>query len=129
MDTSTLKFVNDKPPVRVDRKIARRTKLADGAMLQSGLAKDEASGTKITTKRWYWKEADGSYRASLKFGRTVLELAKEKFSVRCDTLDEVSKAFEKLAEMVAASQFDEQLDRIALATRKQFNKGQKATSD
>jgi len=59
----------------------------------------------------------------LKFGRTVIELAKGKFSVRCDNLDEVSKTFETLAEMVVASRFDEQLDHIALATRKQFNKG------
>lgn len=123
MDISTLKLATDKPPHRVDRRVARRLRLSEQANFQSRLAKEEASGAKITTKRWYWKEADGSYRASLKFGRIVLELAKGKFSVRCDSLEEVSEIFEKLSEMVVAAQFDEQLDRIAVATRQQFKKG------
>jgi len=60
MEVNTLKFVDDKPPVTVDRRVGRRMKLANGAMLQSQFASEEASGMKITTKRWYWKELDGS---------------------------------------------------------------------
>lgn len=122
MNINTLNLANDKPPVKLDRKIARRMKLVDGATVQSQFAKEEASGTKITTRKWYWKEPDETYRASLKLGRVVLELAKGKFSVRCNSLEEVSEVYAKLAMMVTSGDFDEQLDGFAAATRKQFNK-------
>lgn len=124
MDIKALKLVDDKPPIRMDRKASRRLRLSTGAMLQSVIAQEEASGSKTTGRKWYWKEADGSYRASLKFGRSVLELDKGKFSIRCEDLSEVSETFEKLASMVVAEQFDEQLDRLAIAARKQFARKQ-----
>ena len=128
MDINTLKLVDDKPPHNTDRKIARRLRLAAGAASQAKLSKEEAAGSKTKAHKWYWRETDGSYRASLKFGWRILELAKGKCSVRCENLDEVSTVFDKLASMATAAQFDEQLERIAVATRKQFAKRRPGTA-
>lgn len=122
MNIGNLKLSNDKPHHTIDRNANRRLRLSTSSLAQAKLAEQEAEGSTVKGRKWYWLEADGTYRASLKFGRQVLELEKGKFSVHCTNLNEVADAFLKLAEIVKSGHFDQQLDRCAQAIRKQFSK-------
>ena len=141
----TLKFVTVTKPAKLPTVVQRRNKLSDKLWEQIQLAKSQIDGTTFAVKKfrtvkdketglrksvevnkrlreWWFKNDAGKVCVSIKYGSQLIELAKGKHSVECDTAQGLIKALETIKSAVELGELDTQIATASMTLRKGFNK-------
>lgn len=145
MKLSTLKLTNVKRPQRVSDEQQRRTKLVRRLQEQRELARACAAGQRFApektrwvrddttgertqvvvgkrVKQWWFDAEDGRLALSIRYGSTVLELARGKFSIDVADITQMEDTIDVVSAAVAAGELDAQIASAAQSLRKGFKK-------
>lgn len=77
------------------------------------------------TKRWFWKEPDGSVCLKLFYGASVVSLG-DNSTIEIDTLDKLPGMIDTIVEAVSAGELDEPLKTASDERRSKFRRVKKA---
>ena len=140
-----LKLSTVKKPTHIPTVVFRRNKLSNKLWEQIQLAKSQIDGTSFAVKKfrtvkdketglrksvevnkrlreWWFKNEQGKVCVSIKYGSQLIELAKGKHSVECDTAQGLIKALEQIKSAVEQGEFDTQIETASMTLRKGFTK-------
>lgn len=138
-----LKLVADTKPKQLPAIQQRRNKLAHRLWEQIQLAKSQIEGTEFVVKKyrsfvdretgmkkqlevpkrirpWWFISANGKVCISIKYGTSVLELAKGKPSVEVDSPQDLVKALETIKIAVESAELDSQIETASTNLRAGF---------
>ena len=141
----SLKLTTAKKPTHIPAIIFRRNKLSSKLWEQIQLAKSQIDGAPFVVKKlrsikdaetgfrksvevnkrireWWFKNDAGKVCVSVRYGSKVIELAKGKHSVECDTAQGLIKALEQIKSAVEQGEFDTQIETASMTLRKGFTK-------
>ena len=141
----SLKLTTAKKPTHITAIVFRRNKLSSKLWEQIQLAKSQIDGTAfVVTKyksvkdketglrrqveipkrirEWWFKNEQGKVCVSVKYGTKIIELAKGKHSVECDTAQGLIKALELVKQAVEAGELDAQIETASGALKAGFRK-------
>ena len=141
----SLKLTTAKKPTHIPAIVFRRNKLSSKLWEQIQLAKSQIEGTPfVVTKfksvkdketglrrqveipkrirEWWFRNDAGKVCVSVKYGTKVIELAKGKHSVECDTAQGLIKALETIKSAVEQGELDTQIATASVTLRKGFTK-------
>jgi hypothetical protein len=116
-----LKFVTAKRPENVNTAVQRRQRLVCRLDQQISLIKFAADGM-LPRAVWLWMDDAGSYLLPIKYGRHPIELKKDMFASRCETVKQASEALVAIKAMVLKGDFDSQLGKASKEIRERFFK-------
>ena len=139
----SLKLTTAKKPTHIPAVVFRRNKLSSKLWEQIQLAKSQIEGTPfVVTKfksikdretglrrqveipkrirEWWFKNEQGKVCVSIKYGSQLIELAKGKHSVECDTAQGLIKALETIKTAVELGELDTQIATASVNLRKGF---------
>ena len=140
-----LKLSAAKKPAHIPAIVFRRNKLSTQLWQQIQLAKSQIDGTTFAVKKfrtvkdketgvrksvevnkrlreWWFKNEQGKVCVAIKYGSQLIELAKGKHSVECDTAQGLIKALEQIKSAVEQGEFDTQIETASMTLRKGFTK-------
>jgi hypothetical protein len=140
-----LKLSTAKKPTHIPQVVFRRNKLSNKLWEQIQLAKSQIDGTSFAVKKfrtvkdketglrksvevnkrlreWWFRNEQGKVCVSIKYGSQLIELAKGKHSVECDTAQSLIKALEQIKSAVELGELDTQIATASMTLRKGFNK-------
>ena len=140
-----LKLSTAKKPAHIPAVVFRLNKLSNKLWEQIQLAKSQIDGTTFAVKKfrtvkdketglrksvevnkrlreWWFKNEQGKVCVSIKYGSQLIELAKGKHSVECDTAQGLIKALEQIKTAVEQGELDTQIATASVTLRKGFNK-------
>ena len=118
---------------RLDEQLEMAQALADGEAYlptktrnvvdsETGLRKQVAVPKRV--KPWWFDADNGRLALTVRYGSTVLELAKGKYSVDVGDITQVADTIAIVADAVAAGELDTQIATAASTLRKGFKKAQ-----
>ena len=139
----TLKLVTDTKPKQLSAIQHRRNKLIHRLWEQIELAKSQIEGTQFTVKKyrsivdhetglkkqvevpkrireWWFKNETGKVCLSIKYGTSVLELAKGKPSIEVASPQDLVKVLETIKQAVAVGELDQQIEQASQHLRAGF---------
>lgn len=117
----SLKLVSVKKPDNQNPVVNRRERLIKSINKQLDLINHYRCGDKVRGI-WWWVDESGTFFLPIKYGKTVLELNKGKFSIECSTIDEIENNFETVKTLVRRGSFDEILKTTSETLRLKFIK-------
>ncbi|CAN1487647.1 hypothetical protein MCETALH18_00116 [Methylophilaceae bacterium] len=140
---NNLKLTAEKKPQHIAPVQQRRNKLSHRLWEQIQLAKSQVDGTEFVIKKyrsfkdqetglrkqievpkrirpWWFVSANGKVCISIKYGTSVLELAKGKPSVEVDSPQDLIKALEAIKGAVEAGELDGQIEIASTNLRTGF---------
>jgi hypothetical protein len=140
---NNLKLTAEKKPQHIAPVQQRRNKLSHRLWEQIQLAKSQVDGTEFVVKKyrsfkdqetglrkqievpkrirpWWFVSANGKVCISIKYGTSVLELAKGKPSVEIDSPQDLIKALETIKQAVEAGELDGQIEIASTNLRAGF---------
>jgi hypothetical protein len=140
---NNLKLTAEKKPQHIAPVQQRRNKLSHRLWEQVQLAKSQVDGTEFVVKKyrsfkdqetglrkqievpkrirpWWFVSANGKVCISIKYGTSVLELAKGKPSVEVDSPQDLIKALEAIKGAVEAGELDGQIEIASTNLRAGF---------
>lgn len=139
----TLKLTAETKPQHISPVQQRRNKLSHRLWEQIQLAKSQIEGTEFLVKKyrsfkdqetglrkqleipkrirpWWFISANGKVCISIKYGTSVLELAKGKPSVEVDSPKDLIKALETIKVAVESGELDSQIETASTNLRAGF---------
>lgn len=140
---SNLKLTTEKKPQQLAPVQQRRNKLSHRLWEQIQLAKSQIDGTEFVVKKyrsfkdqetginkqievpkrirpWWFIAANGKVCISIKYGTSILELAKGKPSVEVDNQQDLVKALETIKLAVESGELDGQIETASTNLRAGF---------
>ncbi len=140
---NNLKLTAEKKPQHIAPVQQRRNKLSHRLWEQIQLAKSQVDGTEFVVKKyrsfkdqetglrkqievpkrirpWWFVSANGKVCISIKYGTSVLELAKGKPSIEVDSPQDLIKALEAIKGAVEAGELDGQIEIASTNLRAGF---------
>jgi hypothetical protein len=108
-------------PKTINPVVHRRSRLIKSIRRQQALVESYKQGEK-TKRTWFWMSEDGKIFLQLKYGKVPLELAKGKFAIQCNTLDDVISSLTVAEGLVNKGEFDTLLTTISKDIRTRFAK-------
>ena len=140
---NNLKLTAESKPQHIAPFQQRRNKLSHRLWEQIQLAKSQVDGTEFVVKKyrsfkdqetglrkqievpkrirpWWFVSANGKVCISIKYGTSVLELAKGKPSVEIDSPQDLIKALETIKQAVEAGELDGQIEIASTNLRAGF---------
>lgn len=138
-----LKLVAERKPQHVPAVQHRRNKLSHRLWEQIQLAKSQSEGTEFVVKKyrsfkdqetglkkqievpkrirpWWFVAANGKVCVSIKYGTSVLELAKGKPSVEVESVAALIKALETIKQAVESGELDGEIEQASTYLRAGF---------
>ena len=117
----SLKLVSVTKPNQQNPVVHRRERLITSINKQLDLIDRYRCGEKVRGL-WWWIDESGTVFLPIKYGKTVLELSKGKFSIECSSIEEVEDNLEKVKDMSRRGLFDEILKTTSETLRLKFKK-------
>ena len=117
----SLKLVPMTKPEQTNPIIQRREKLLSSINRQIESIKRYKQGEKVRGL-WFWIDDTGTMFLPIKYGKTVLELDKGKFSIECSTIDEVEDSLDTVKSLTRKGSFDDILKTTSGILRSNFLK-------
>ena len=118
---SSLKLVSVKKPNERNPVVIRRERLLRHLNSQIELTKRFKAGEK-TDNVWFWSDEEGNIFLPIKYGKTVLELSKGKFSISCSSYDDVEDNLETVKSLVLRGCLDGTLAEVSQTIRSKFKR-------
>ena len=69
---------------------------------------------------WFWLDNGGDYFLSINYGKSPIELAKGKFSIVCENIEEVKSSLLKVKSSIQKGDFDSVLAKRSKQIRANF---------
>ncbi len=98
--------------------IDKQLSICESLISDNEFARDHHSGRKIPS--WFWLDDSGQYYLSINYGKQPLELSKGKFSIICDSIENVQSSLNVVRESVQKGGFDKQLEKRSKVIRSNF---------
>jgi hypothetical protein len=140
-----LKLSTAKKPAHIPQVVFRRNKLSNKLWEQIQLAKSQIDGTPFVVKKfrtvkdketglrksvevpkrireWWFKNEQGKVCVVIKYGSQLIELAKGKHSVECDSAQGLIRALEQIKSAVEVGELDTQIEVASGVLRKGFKR-------
>ncbi len=98
--------------------IDKQLSICESLISDNEFARDHHTGRKIPS--WFWLDDSGQYYLSINYGKQPLELSKGKFSIICDSIENVQSSLNLVRESVQMGDFDKQLEKRSKVIRSNF---------
>ena len=98
--------------------IDKQLSICESLISDNEFARDHHTGRKIPS--WFWLDDSGQYYLSINYGKQPLELSKGKFSIICDSVENVQSSLNVVRESVQKGDFDKQLEKRSKVIRSNF---------
>lgn len=98
--------------------IDKQLLICDHLISDNEFARDHQTGRKIPC--WFWLDDSGKYYLSVNYGKQPIELAKGKFSVICDSIEDVKSSLLTVRDSIQRGDFDKQLEKRSKVIRSNF---------
>ncbi len=98
--------------------IDKQLSICESLISDNEFARDHHTGRKIPS--WFWLDDSGQYYLSINYGKQPLELSKGKFSIICDSIENVQSSLNVVRESVQKGDFDKQLEKRSKVIRSNF---------
>lgn len=98
--------------------IDKQLSITNSLISSNDFARDYQTGRKIPC--WFWMDDSGKYYLSINYGKQPLELSKGKFSIVCESIEDVQKSLEVVKMSVQKGDFDPQLEKRSKVIRSNF---------
>ena len=108
-------------PKEINPVVQRRNRLIKSIRRQKSLV-DAFKAGESTKRTWFWMSEDGKIFLQIKYGKTAIELAKGKFAIQCNSLDDVISNISIVETLVTKGEFDNILSNISKEIRSKFGK-------
>ena len=123
LNLAPVKKVTGRNPVTFRREslikgIDKQISITNLLITSNQIARDHQTGRKYPC--WFWMNDSGKYYLSINYGKKPLELSKGKFSVICDSIQDVHKSLEVVRMAVLRGDFDSQLEKRSKIIRSNF---------
>jgi len=110
-------------PKSVNPVTQRRNRLLKAIRKQQVALERHKLGEK-THRVWFWSNEDGKIYLQIKYGKVVLELAKGKYAIQCNGLEDVAKNLAIVESLIHKGELDSVLTQISRDIRSRFVKPQ-----
>ena len=108
-----------KKPNKMNPILFRRNKLINSINKQIQNINDLQRGLKVRNL-WFFNDEDNNFYLIIKYGKSELELSKNKYSIMCKNIDEVLDSLVKVKELVSNGHFDLTLTDVSKNIRQNF---------
>jgi hypothetical protein len=108
-------------PKAINPVTQRRNRLLKAIRKQQAALEQYKLGEK-TDRVWFWSSEEGKLYLHIKYGKVVLELAKGKFAIQCNTLDDVARNLGLVENLINKGEFDQVLTQVSRDIRARFGK-------
>jgi len=98
--------------------IDKQLSVCESLISDNEFARDHHTGRKIPS--WFWLDDSGQYYLSIYYGKQPMELSKGKFSIVCDSIENVQSSLSIVRESVQMGDFDKQLEKRSKVIRSNF---------
>ena len=98
--------------------IDKQLSICESLISDNEFARDHHTGRKIPS--WFWLDDSGQYYLSINYGKQPMELSKGKFSIVCDSIENVQSSLSIVRESVQLGDFDKQLEKRSKVIRSNF---------
>ena len=98
--------------------IDKQLSICESLISDNEFARDHHTGRKIPS--WFWLDDSGQYYLSINYGKQPMELSKGKFSIVCDSIENVQSSLFIVRESVQMGDFDKQLEKRSKVIRSNF---------
>ncbi len=98
--------------------IDKQLSICESLISDNEFARDHHTGRKIPS--WFWLDDSGQYYLSINYGKQPMELSKGKFSIVCDSIENVQSSLSIVRESVQMGDFDKQLEKRSKVIRSNF---------
>ena len=92
--------------------IDKQLSVCESLISDNEFARDHHTGRKIPS--WFWLDDSGQYYLSINYGKQPMELSKGKFSIVCDSIENVQSSLFIVRESVQMGDFDKQLEKRSI---------------
>lgn len=90
------------------------------SLMNDGEEYRDFNGRKVIS--WFWMNEEGKYFLSINYGKKPLELSKGKFSVICESLEEVKDSLNIIKDSILNGDLDKELLKRSKLIRSNFKK-------
>ena len=84
------------------------------------VVRDKQTGRKMVC--WFWLDNGGDYFLSINYGKSAIELSKGKFSVICNSIEEVRDSLNIIKDSILNGDLDKELAKRSKLIRSNFKK-------
>ena len=98
--------------------IDKQLMICDSLLQGNEVVRDHQTGRKLP--QWFWLDDSGSYFLSINYGKSPIELAKGKFSIVCESVEEVKSSLETVKSSILKGDFDKVLEKRSKQIRSNF---------
>ena len=98
--------------------IDKQIMICDSLLEGNEVVRDHQTGRKLP--QWFWLDDSGSYFLSINYGKSPIELAKGKFSIVCESVEEVKSSLETVKSSILKGDFDKVLEKRSKQIRSNF---------
>ena len=98
--------------------IDKQIMICDSLLQGNEVVRDHQTGRKLP--QWFWLDDSGSYYLSINYGKSPIELAKGKFSIVCESVEEVKSSLETVKSSILKGDFDKVLEKRSKQIRSNF---------
>ena len=98
--------------------IDKQLMICDSLLQGNEVVRDHQTGRKLP--QWFWLDDSGSYFLSINYGKSPIELAKGKFSIVCESVEEVKSSLETVKSSILKGDFDKVLEKGSKQIRSNF---------
>ena len=98
--------------------IDKQISICDSLLQGNEVVRDHQTGRKLP--QWFWLDDSGSYFLSINYGKSPIELAKGKFSIVCESVEEVKSSLETVKSSILKGDFDKVLEKRSKQIRSNF---------
>ena len=109
----------NKKPSKSNPIVFRRNKLLRGINKQISNINNLKNGMRVTNC-WWWNDENNNFYLIIKYGKTELELSKNKYSIQFKNIDEVLDGLNKIKSLTQSGHFDMKLSDISKSIRNNF---------
>ena len=98
--------------------IDKQLMICDSLLQGNEVVRDHQTGRKLP--QWFWLDDSGNYYLSINYGKSPIELAKGKFSIVCESVEEVKSSLETVKSSILKGDFDKVLEKRSKQIRSNF---------
>jgi len=90
------------------------------SLINDGEVYKDFNGRKVIS--WFWLNEEGKYFLSINYGKKAIELSKGKFSVICESLEEVIDSLNIIKDSILNGDLDKELEKRSKLIRSNFKR-------
>ena len=98
--------------------IDKQLSITNSMISSNDFARDHQTGRKFPC--WFWMDDSGKYYLSINYGKQPLELSRGKYSVICESVEDIQRSLEVIKMSVQKGDLDSQLEKRSRIIRDGF---------